>query len=132
MSIYRHISGERVFHALQEYPAGLSKQDLARTTGLSVNQVTVGIMWARDIAAAEHLSPITWTRAHGYQAAPGIDIVDAYVHTQLHMKLVALTRLMRGTVAPQAVLTPDDELIRRAEHLITATCDSLELLTAHT
>lgn len=129
MRLQRHISGERVFDALQQHPQGLPKPGIADLTGLSLNQVSVGLTWVRDVAAGEHTTPVTWTREHGYQLAPDADICRAYEHAQLRSKLVGLTRLARGTIGPHAALDPDDEWVRRAAHIVTATCDSLELLT---
>lgn len=129
MGLPRHISGERVFVALQNHPDGLHKSAIAELTGLSLNQVGVGLTWIREVAAGEHTSPLTWTRQNGYQLSPGTEILEAYEHSQLRSKLVGLVRLMRGTISPHEALEPDNDWVRRAAHIVTATCDSLELLT---
>lgn len=129
MRLARHISGERVFEALQAHPDGLPKPALASLTNLSTNQVGIGITWIRDVAAGEHTTPITWTREHGYQLSPDTDILRTYEHAQIRTKLVGLTRLMSGTIAPHTALAPDDEWVQKAAHMVTATCDMLETLT---
>lgn len=129
MGLPRHISGERVFEALQNHPDGLHKPPLAELTGLSHNQIGVGLTWIREVAASEHTSPLTWTRQNGYQLSPGTETCEAYEYSQLRSKLVGMIRLMRGTISPHATLEPDNDWVRRAAHIVTATCDSLELLT---
>lgn len=129
MGLPRHISGERVYEALQNHPDGLHKAAVAELTGLSLNQVGVGLTWIREVAASEHSTPLTWTRQNGYQLSPGTQICQMYEHGQLRSKLVGMIRLMRGTISPHAALEPDNDWVRRAAHIVTATCDSLELLT---
>jgi hypothetical protein len=130
MSIRRHVSGERVFNILLQHPEGLSKADIARLTDLSPNQVTVGLVWIREIAASEHTKPIIWTRGNGYQLAPDPDIMHLYEVAQFHARFVSLIRFMRGTTAPHAVLEPENEWLVRANHVLLATCDYLEGLLA--
>lgn len=125
----RHVSGERVYQALAAHPEGLPKPAIADLTGLSLNQVGVGITWIRDVLASEYGEPIIWARDRGYQLKPDFDLCRAYEHAQLRTKLVGLTRLMSGTIGPHAALDPDDEWVQTAAHIITATCDSLKLLT---
>jgi hypothetical protein len=128
MGIPKHVSGERVLAALLDHPSGLRKIDLATVTGLSPNQVTIGLQWVRDVAASEHPFPVTWTRQAGYSIQDDNELCCHYEYLQLRSKFVSLARLMRGTIGPHAVLHPEDEWARRASNLVTATCDSLELL----
>ena len=62
--VTRAAAGELVRQALmQARPAGLNKKQLAEHTELGVNQVTTGVPWGREIAALEHLTPLTHTVA---------------------------------------------------------------------
>ena len=105
-----HYYGDLVRTALLEArPAGLSTRQLVAATGQSPARVRRGIGHLRDVAAAEHLTPIVWTRREGYLFSHDPADWIAYEKAQFRTILNRLTRLLTGTLDPHAARHPEDE-----------------------
>lgn len=107
-----HVTGERVRIALTEAsPAGLTTPQLVAATQLSAAQVHRGVVWIRDVAATEHLTPLTWSHRDGYRFSDDPDDWVAYEVAQLHTELTRIGRLITGCLAPHARRMPNDEWV---------------------
>lgn len=125
-----HVTGERVRIALAEArPAGLTTAQLVAATQLSPAQIHRGIMWIRDIAATEHLTPLTWNRCEGYRFSEDPDDWIVYEAAQLHAELTRIGRLITGCLAPHARRIPDDQWIRAVLEQITGVRAGLTMVT---
>ncbi|MFD1924292.1 hypothetical protein [Streptomyces beijiangensis] len=78
-------------------------------TRLKKSQVTRGIRHIRDVSAAEHLTPIIWTRKDGYMFSDDPADWIEYEKKQLRTVLGRLTRMITGTLDPHLARNPDDE-----------------------
>lgn len=123
------VSADRIRVALFEArPAGLAFRQLVAATRLSPYQVRRGLAELRDIAAAEHLPPLIWTPADGYQFCEDRMVLAAYERAIFQRKLTEISRLITGTIAPHAALFPDDEWIRSILAQLHGVQASLDLL----
>jgi hypothetical protein len=62
------VCGERVRVALMEArPAGFSTKQLMVATGLSAYDVRKGLLWIKETAALQHLTPLIWSPKEGYR-----------------------------------------------------------------
>jgi len=55
---------------LEVRPAGLTTRQLVAATGLNLGHVRKGVVYVREVAAMQHLTPLTWitgspTSVHG-------------------------------------------------------------------
>lgn len=109
--ISRATSGELVRQTLmQAQPAGLSTDQLVQATELSPNQVRNGLLWIRETAAAEHLTPLTHTRRDGYRFSQDPNDWKQFENAQLRRILTMVLRTFTGVVDPHSQLLPDDDL----------------------
>lgn len=125
MRIARNVSGDLVFRTLQQFPSGLTKQQLIEMCGLSPSQVSTALTWIREEKAAEAQTPLIWTHDHGYQLAPGLEAVEPYANRQFQAKYNGVRRLLKAVIGPQSVLTPDNDWCQRARVSIEMACDYL-------
>ncbi|WP_223168222.1 hypothetical protein [Nonomuraea sp. SYSU D8015] len=108
-----NVCGERVRVALMEArPAGLTLKQLAIATGMSVYYVRKGLLWIKDTAAMEQLTPLTWTAKEGFRFPPDPADWIAYERRQFHTELTRITRLITATIAPHASARPGDKAAR--------------------
>jgi|JI9StandDraft_2_1071091.scaffolds.fasta_scaffold51349_2 hypothetical protein len=97
----RRVSGEAVYATLgAAAPAGVTKQELLDATGLSTNQVSLGLAWVRDIAATEHATPLTWDHRHGYRLDDNDGTWTAYEPSQIRTRLGSLSRFVKAPSHP--------------------------------
>ncbi len=90
-AIPRNVSGEQVRLAIvAAHPNGLSVAELMRVTGLTRSQVAAGIVWIKEKAAAEHLTPLTRSRREGYRFSDGLSDWAVYERSQLLRGLTLL------------------------------------------
>lgn len=107
----RAAAGELVRQALmQARPAGLNKKQLTEHTELSINQVTNGITWIREIAASEHLTPLTYTRRDGYRFSQDPDDWIDFERATMLRQLTSIRRTLTGVADPHVQLIPDDPM----------------------
>lgn len=79
---------------------------------MSRNQVTNGLTWIRETAAAEHLTPLTYTRAEGYRFSGDPNDWFLFERGQLLRMLTSIKRTLSGVVTPHAMVLPDDAVAR--------------------
>jgi hypothetical protein len=134
--ISKHISGEQVRLALMTArPSGLTKGQLTEATGLTPSQTSNGLLWIKEVAAAEHLTPMSWTARDGYRFSD--DPVDwvGYEVAQLRRILTTLSRLITGTADPHRAALPQDPfarmLIKNTEGMISTWNSSSTSPTPH-
>jgi hypothetical protein len=111
--VAKHISGEQVRLALMTArPGGLTKTQLVDVTGLTPSQTANGLLWIKEVASAEHLTPMSWTARDGYRFSD--DPVDwvGYEIGQLRRILTTLVRLITGTADPHRAALPQDPFAR--------------------
>lgn len=102
--------GDLVRVALMEArPSGLKTRQLVAATRLSPGQVARGMRHVRDVAAAEHLTPIIWTWREGYMFSDDPADWIAYEKKQFKQLVGRLTRVITGTLDPHLARYPDDE-----------------------
>lgn len=107
----RAVAGELVREALmQARPAGLSKKQLAEATGLTLNQVSNGITWIREVAASERLTPLTYTRRDGYRFSDEPDDWVDFERATMLRQLTSIRRTLTGVADPHVQLMPDDTM----------------------
>ncbi|ROP34475.1 hypothetical protein [Couchioplanes caeruleus] len=97
-------------------------------TELSAYQVRAGVTYLRDVAAAEHMTPLTWSRRDGYRfsAEPGDWI--AYERACVRTELTRIARLISATVEPHAARLPDDDWVQLVLGQLTGVKSALGLL----
>ncbi|MCX4482393.1 hypothetical protein OG890_00285 [Streptomyces anulatus] len=104
---------------MEARPASLHTYQLMSATRLKKSQVTRGIRHIRDVAAAEHLTPIIWTRKDGYMFSDDPADWIEYEKKQLRSVLGRLTRMITGTLDPHLARHPDDEWAQLAVAQLT-------------
>jgi len=125
----KNVCGERVRIALVEArPAGLSLRQLVAATGLSAYQVRKGILWIKEVAAQEHLTPLIYTARDGYRFPTDPADWIAYERAQFAAALTRISRLLSGTVTPHALKYPDDRWARFVLNQTTSMVSTLDLL----
>lgn len=125
----RNVCGERVRIALMEArPAGLTLKQLVSATRLSPYQVRKGILWIKEVAAIENLTPITYTAKDGYRFP--VDSADwtLYEKAQFAAALTRVSRLLSGTVTPHALKYPDDRWTKFVLAQATSMVSTLDML----
>lgn len=128
MTTPRHISGELVYRAIRDNPGIGSRTEIAVLTGLTVNQVSTGIVWVKEIAAYEHKTPFTWSRLKGYRATRDFDICHLY---EKHISFSTYNKMKRdllGTFAPHAALDPSDAWVHKMMRNYEVTLDGFATL----
>jgi hypothetical protein len=128
MSTPRHVSGELVYRAIRDNPGIPSRGDIASVTGLSISQVSAGILWVKEIAAFEHKTPFTWTRLTGYQVSSDFDICHLYEKAQSFTVYNKMKRLLLGTFAPHAANDPQDAWVNKMTRHYEVALDGLATL----
>jgi hypothetical protein len=128
--IPKNVKGERVRLALLEArPAGLSTKQLITVTELTGSQVGSGLVDIKERAAAEHLTPLTWTRLDGHRFSEEPADWIAYERAQIHTNLTRISRLIKGTAYPHAERNPEDDWIRLVLDQLNGVRATLEALT---
>lgn len=121
--------GDLVRVALMEArPSGLHTKQLVAATRLTVSQVARGIRHLRDVAAAEHLTPIIWTRRDGYMFSEDPADWIEYEKKQFRQILGRLTRVITGTLDPHLARYPADEWALLASAQLTGVRATLSQL----
>jgi hypothetical protein len=129
----KNVCGERVRIALVEArPAGLTLKQLVAATGLSAYQVSRGILWIKETAATEHLTPLIWTRRDGYRFPSDPADWIAYERAQFKAALTRVGRLLSGTVTPHALKYPDDRWAKFVLAQTTSMVSTLDMLANET
>ncbi|MEU8250717.1 hypothetical protein [Nonomuraea sp. NPDC048916] len=114
---------------MEARPAGLTTRQLVAATGMSPYQVRKGILWIKEVAAREHLTPLVYTAKGGYRfPADSADWV-AYEKAQFAAALTRISRLLDGTITPHAMKYPDDRWARFVLAQATSLQSTLDMLT---
>ncbi|MDH6137991.1 hypothetical protein P3T37_007434 [Kitasatospora sp. MAA4] len=105
-----NVCADQVWIAPREArPAGLTTKQLIAATGLNASQVRRGLIYVREITAAEHMAPLIWIRRDGFKFTKEPAELVAFEKAQFLTELTRITRLISATVSPHAALFPDDE-----------------------
>jgi hypothetical protein len=114
---------------IEARPAGLHTRQLVAATRLKKSQVVRGVRQIRDVAAAEHLTPIIYTRKDGYLfSGDPADWIE-YEKRQFREILGRLTRMITGTLDPHLARCPADEWAQLAVAQLTGVRATLAQLT---
>lgn len=108
----RHATGEQVLIAITSHPEGIRTADIMLVTHQTYSQVRTGLRWVRDVAAAEHMTPLTYTRKEGWRFSDDPSDWRLYESQEMLKILFALLRLTRGTVDPHGARLPEDRLFK--------------------
>ncbi|WP_207943668.1 hypothetical protein [Actinomadura sp. KC345] len=103
---------------MEARPAGLALKQLMVATGLSAHHVRKGLNHIKDVAALEHLTPLTYTRKDGYQFP--VNPADWITHeiAVLSSEFNRISRIITATIAPHAAARPEDGFAQLAlEHV---------------
>ncbi|MDF9816692.1 hypothetical protein [Streptomyces sp. SPB162] len=117
---------------MEARPAGLQSRQLTAATRLTASQVRRGIRYLRDVAAAEHLTPIIWRRKDGYMFSDEPADWIEYEKSQFRQILGRLTRVISGTLGPHLERYPDDEWAQLAVAQLTGVTSTLGQLAKAT
>lgn len=90
----------------KQHPDGISEEDLAAETGLTLDRPERLI---RRLIAENGWPPLIWTRADGYQLGAERAALEAYERAVLTEKLTEFRRFITGTVAPHGAAHPRDK-----------------------
>ncbi|MEV5784611.1 hypothetical protein AB0L42_26920 [Streptomyces sp. NPDC052287] len=122
--------GDLVWASLIEArPAGLHTRQLVAATRLKKSQVARGIGHLRDVAAAEHLTPIIYTYKDGYVFSDEPADWIEYEKKQFRQILGRLTRVITGTLDPHLARCPEDEWAQLAVAQLTGVRATLAQLS---
>jgi hypothetical protein len=128
-----NVCGEKVRIALMEArPAGLTLRQLVSATRLSAYQVRKGILWIKEVAATEHLTPITYTAKDGYRFPTESADWTLYERSQFAAALTRISRLLSGTIAPHALKFPDDRWAQFVLSQVSSMVALLDMLASGT
>lgn len=97
-------------------------------TELSAAQTRRGIGHLRVVGAAEHLTPLNWTRRDGYRFSDEPADWISYERACFLIELSRLTRLMTATIAPHAARIPDDDWVHMVLDQITGIRSALAFM----
>ncbi|MFF4734214.1 hypothetical protein ACFY3M_55665 [Streptomyces mirabilis] len=114
---------------IEARPAGLHTRQLVAATRLKKSQVVRGVRQVRDVAAAEHLTPIIYTRKDGYLFSDDPADWIEYEKRQFREILGRLTRMITGTLDPHLARCPTDEWAQLAVAQQTGVRATLAQLT---
>lgn len=124
----RAAAGELVRQALlQVRPNGLSTEQLAEATNLTRSQVSNGLIWIRETAASEHLTPLTHTHADGYRFSQEPADWIEFERAQLRRMLTTLQRTLTAVADPHMALMPDDALATWMNAQFTSLSRTMEI-----
>ena len=124
-----NVCGEQVRLALREAsPSGLHKRQLVMATDLSPYQVGKGLLWIKQIAAQQHLTPLIWDQKNGYRFSADPTDWLVYERTQFRIEFTRITRLISGTIAPHAAARPDDRAIQHILNHLRSIESTLDML----
>ncbi|MGW3044660.1 hypothetical protein ACWC9T_32505 [Kitasatospora sp. NPDC001159] len=125
-----HVHAQAVLAAVVEArPRGLTMDQLVAATERSPAQVAVGIRHLRQIAAAEHLPPLTWSRRDGYRMVDEPEVWIGYERAFFRAEHHRIAAFIAGTLAPHQQRTPHDPYIRTVMAQMGAIESTLDLLT---
>ncbi|MEC3982552.1 hypothetical protein [Amycolatopsis sp. H20-H5] len=129
ITLARAVVGERVRLALvAARPEGLSTRQLIDVTELTLYQVRNGLRWIRETAAAEHLTPLTWTLRGGYAFSDDPSDWIIFEKRQLDAVLNKLRLTLTGVFAPHLQRIPSDPYVTMALQQINGVIAALEFV----
>lgn len=116
---------------MEARPAGLNTKQLVMATGLTRSQVRRGLVYLRRVLAAQHKTPLIWTRMDGYRLGPDEPDLIAYERAQFRTELTRISRFITATIAPHLDTAPADSWILLVHQQITGVKASLEMLAQY-
>ncbi|GCD99219.1 RacP protein [Embleya hyalina] len=123
----RHADTVR-FVLFEARPAGLTFQQLVRSTELSPHQTRAGLACLRDIIAERAWPPLIWARADGYKFCSDPSELQAYEVAVIREKLTEIRRFITGVVAPHAALQPKGLWIRHLNTQLNSVESTLDVI----
>ncbi|MFD0919083.1 hypothetical protein ACFQ16_04930 [Saccharopolyspora rosea] len=111
-------------------PNGLSVKEIMDTTDLSRSQVAAGILWIKEKAAGENLTPLSWSRKEGYRFSDDPTDWIEYERSQTRKTLTGLVRMVKSTLDPHLQREPTDSWATMASSQLAGIIKGLEFITA--
>ncbi|GAA0270797.1 RacP protein [Streptomyces polychromogenes] len=124
---HRHADTVR-FVLFEARPAGLTFNQLVRSSELSVHQARAGLACLRDIIAEQNWPPLIWTKADGYKFCSDPTELQAYEIAVIRAKLTEIRRFITGVVAPHAALQPKGRWIRHLNTQLNSVESTLDVI----
>ncbi|GAA2283707.1 MULTISPECIES: RacP protein [Kitasatospora] len=123
----RHADTVR-FVLFEARPAGLTFDQLVRSSELSASQVRAGLACLRDIIAERGYPPMIWTRADGYKFCSDPVELEPYELAVIREKLTEIRRFITAVVAPHAVLQPKGRWIKHLNTQLASVESTLDVI----
>lgn len=114
---------------MEARPSALTTAQLVSATKMSQSQVRRGLIYLRTVLAAQHGTPLIWTRGEGYRLCPELDELVGYERAQFRRNLTQISRLITATIEPHYAWMPDDDWIRLVREQLGGARATMELLT---
>ncbi|MEU8927336.1 RacP protein [Kitasatospora sp. NPDC048545] len=116
------------FVLFEARPAGLTFDQLVRSSELSRSQVRAGLACLRDVIAEQGLPPLIWTRTDGYRFCSDPPELEAYELAVVREKVTEIRRFVTGVVAPHAALQPKGRWIKHLNTQLLSVESTLEVI----
>ncbi|GGZ21129.1 hypothetical protein GCM10010300_76200 [Streptomyces olivaceoviridis] len=116
------------FVLFEARPAGLTFNQLVRSSELSPHQVRAGLACLRNIIAERGRPPLIWNRKDGYKFCSEPSEMQAYEIAVIREKLTEIRRFITGVVAPHAALQPKGRWIRHLNTQLSSVESTLDVI----
>ncbi|PWK71289.1 hypothetical protein BCL76_104395 [Streptomyces sp. CG 926] len=123
----RHADTVR-FILFEARPAGLTFDQLVRSSELSASQARSGLACLRDTITEHGWPPLIWTRADGYKFCSDAAELQAYEVSVIREKLTEIRRFITGVVAPHAALQPKGRWIKHLNTQLSSVESTLDVI----
>ncbi|MER7195772.1 RacP protein [Streptomyces flaveolus] len=123
----RHADTVR-FVLFEARPAGLTFNQLVRSSELSPHQARAGLACLRDTIAERGWPPLIWTRPDGYKFCSDAAELQAYEVAIIREKLTEIRRFITGVVAPHAALQPKGRWIKHLNTQLSSVESTLDVI----
>ncbi|WP_381789506.1 RacP protein [Streptomyces niveus] len=126
----RHADTVR-FVLFEARPAGLTFQQLVRSSELSPSQARSDLACLRDTITERGWPPLIWTRKDGYLFCSDPSELQAYEVAIIREKLTSIRRFITGVVAPHAALQPKGRWIKHLNTQLNSVESTLDVIADH-
>ncbi|MFD4376610.1 RacP protein [Streptomyces sp. NPDC058486] len=123
----RHADTVR-FILFEARPAGLTFDQLVRSSELSASQARSGLACLRDTITEQGWPPLIWTRSDGYKFCSDAAELQAYEVSVIREKLTEIRRFITGVVAPHAALAPKGRWIKHLNTQLNSVESTLDVI----
>ncbi|MGW2113576.1 RacP protein [Streptomyces sp. NPDC001948] len=120
------------FVLFEARPAGLTFNQLVRSSELSPHQTRSGLACLRDTITERGWPPLIWTRKDGYKFCADPAELQAYEVAVIRGKLTEIRRFITGTVAPHAALQPKGRWIKHLNTQLSSVESTLDVIADFT